>query len=529
MVSLPASPLVKTVLGPLGGDPPAPRIAMAFATWTLARDPDVAREAAEITDRCVRGLSLLDVLWLERHRREDLPFTPRGDAWRALQPADVTRFEAFGDAETALLCVLTAHPNGHVRQASIERLSLRRDGVEVPFLLARLNDWVRPVRAAAKLTVRAWIAEAQKGDLARGRALLGSLPLFDRLRELGRDDHAPICAAIEALLEHPAFALVLDEGLDAPRRDVRFRCFMKALERPEADARRLLTRALADRDASIRLWAARAAPKRLAGDELRAVAETMRRDVSAPVRNEATFVLATKIEPPDRDALEQALLDPSASVRWTARHYLAERWKFDARATYLRALDAIDPSILAAAIAGLAECSSHADDAAHALALLDHRSAAVRKAALVALDRWAGAAHVKELFAALGDERPSVAREATGCLKKHVHHVELTWIQELLRNAPRSHTRRMALRLAMYRDPRRHLDLLLEAMQDPDAAIVEEAKRSIQSWVGWARWTRPVFAPEEPERLEDAVERVRAALGDTLANTLVEILRSASR
>lgn len=136
---------------------------------------------------------------------------------------------------------------------------------------------------------------------------------------------------------------------------------------------------------------------------------------------------------------------------------------------------------------------------------------------------------MKELVAALEDERSSVAREATCCLKKHVHHVELAWIQELLRDAPRSHTRRMALRLATYRDPRRHLDLLLEAMQDPDVAIVEEAKRSIQSWVGWARATKPVFAPEEPERLEDAVEKFRAALGDTLANTLVETLRRASR
>ncbi|MDI1451639.1 hypothetical protein [Polyangium sp. 6x1] len=529
MVSSPMSPLVEAVLGAPGHEPPRPRIASVFATWTLAEDPEVAREAAALADQYLRKLSPLDVLWLERHRRELRTIDSGRKAWEALRPADLGQFDAFGAARTALFCLLAIHPSGHVRQASIERLASMRDGVEVPFLLARLNDWVRAVRASARAAVMARIEEAQKGDLARGRELLANLPLFDGLRALGRDDHAPIRKAFEALLVHPAFAPVLDEGMRSPRRDVRFRCFTKALERPEEDARGVLAQALADRDASIRLWAARAALKRLAGDELRAAVERMRRDASASVRNEATFALAKKIEPPDREALEHALLDPSASVRWSARHYLAERWKIDARPYYLRALAEQDTSRIAAAIAGLIECGSDPDDVARARALLDHPSAAVRKAALVALARSAGDMHVEELFAALGDERASVAREATRCLKAQIDRVELGWIRDLLRSAPRPHTRRMAVRLATYRDPRRHIDLLLEAMQDPDTTVVAEARRSLQSWLGWSRSTRPVFDPEEPERIEHAVEKARPVLGNALAGALVEVLRNVPR
>ena len=529
MTSLPASYLVRTVLGALGHEPPAPRVALAFATWTLAADPEVAHEAAALTDRYVRGLAPLDVLWLEQHRRDSLPPDPRRDAWIALRGPNVARFEAFGGLETSLLCVLTAHPSGHVRQASIERLSRQRDGVEVPFLIARLNDWVRPVRAAAKLTVLARFVESQKGDLARGRELLACLPLFERLRDLGRDDHAPIYAAFEALLVHPTFAPVLDEGMNAKRRDVRFRCFTKAIERSEENTQRVLSRALVDRDASIRLWAARVALKRLRGEELRTVVEVMRRDPSAPVRNEATFALATKIEPSDREAIECALLDASGTVRWSARHYLAERWKIEARPYYLRALAEQDPTVLAAAIAGLAECSNVAGDAAHALALREHRSAAVRKAALLALDKWAGAGHVEALFAALGDERASVAREATRCLKKHIEHVDPERIHEVLRTAPRSHTRRMAVRLATYLDARRSVGLLLAALLDEDDAVQKEARSSIHAWLSRADDERTFFAAVEQERLLPAVEAARGVLGEPLTTTLLELVRKPAR
>ena len=526
MVPLPMSPLMQTVLGALGHEP---RIAAVFATWTLARDPEVAREAAALANHYLRELPPRDVLWLEQHRREYGPPDPRREAWEALRPADLAQFEAFGAARTALFCLLAIHPSGHVRQASIERLANVRDGVEVPFLLARLNDWVGPVRVAAKAAVMARIAGAQKGDLARGRELLANLSLFDRLRGLGRDDHAPIRKAFEAMLVHPAFAPVLVEGMRSPRHDVRFRCFTKALERPEEDARAVLSQALADRDASIRLWAARAALKRLAGDELCAAVETMRRDRSASVRNEGVFALATKIEPPDREALEHALLDTSASVRWTARHYLAERWKIDARRHYLRALAEQDPSRVAAAIAGLAECGNHPDDSARALALRDHQSAAVRKAALLALARGAGDKHVEELFAALRDERASVAREATWYLKERIDRLDPAQIQRMIREAPHAHSRRMAVRLATYLEPERSLGLLLEALLDAEQVVREEAQRSLAPWVWRAGSERTFFAPEEQERLHSAIEAARHVLETSIAGMLSDLVRRPPR
>lgn len=527
MVSLPASRLVNTVLDALGHEAKAPLIAVAFATWTLSVDREIAQEAATITDHVVRALSPTEVLRLEQHRRDASP-DPRRQAWGALRPADVARFEAFGAASTALFCLLTMHPNGHVRQASVERLSFLRDGVEMPFLLARVNDWVRPVRAAAKLSVVARIVEAQQGHLVRGRALLACLPLFDRLGSLGRDDHGPLRAAFEALLGHPAFAPVLEKGMYAPSRAVRFRCYRTAVSRPGSSVRLTLRHALGDRDASIRLWAARSALKQLTGDELREAVETMRRDGSGAVRNEAIFALAKKMTPPDREALEHAMLDPSATVRWTACQFLAERWKVDARPYYLAALEQRDPAILAAAIAGLAECIGHPEDEAHALALLHHTSTDVRRAALGALDKLAGNRRVNQLLDALRDPRASVAREAAVRLKAHINDVDPARLEALLRE-PRPHTRRMALRLATTLPRKRSIGLLVEAVLDPDAMVVAEATRSIQSWVGWARGSKLIFDPEEPPRIERAVEKARPVIGERVADTLIEILRKAPR
>lgn len=507
-------------------EPAHPQIAMAIAPWVLSSDHELAQAAAETVDQVLRALRPEDALWFEQHRHARSPFDPRREAWDALRPLDLARFDALGGASASVLCVASMHANGHTRQACVERLSLVRASVELPFLIVRANDWVRPVRAAAKIAVLARIVEASRGDVARGLELLVCLPLFERLAKLGRDDHRGLRDAFEKLLVSPELSAAVEAGTKSKSRAVRHRCLRIAIEDVRKDKRELLARALVDRDVSIQRWAAQTIVSRLASDELRAMAEQMSKNTNASVRNEGVFVLAAKVEPPDFQTLERALLDPSPSVRWTARHYLTEARVLDVRDFYVRALSDADPSRLAAAAAGLGECGQGAEDAERVAPLCTHPSPLVRRAALGALDELDGNRHVEVLLAALHDERASVAREAATRLKKHVRALGEPRIAALLRDAERAHTRRLAVRLVMQMDRRAAIPLLLEAALDQDESVALEVQKSLRSFLGWARVHKLRLDPMERERLTAQLTAARTKLDERIATELSAIFRA---
>jgi HEAT repeat protein len=506
----------------LAREPPHPRIALELAPWSLSGEHEIAQAAARVTDRVVRALGPEGVSWLDRHRRDRASIDPRREAWEALRPGDLGRLDGFGDASIALRCIASLHSNGYVRQASVERLAKERDGAALPFLLLRVNDWAPPVRAAAKAAVLARIAEARGGDVARSRELFSQLSLFDRLGSLGRDDHAPLREAFALLLAEPAFASVLALGMSAPEAATRLRCFRIALAHPGCDVRGSLARALADREGPIKLWAAREIVARLANEELRPMLETMRRDKVPAVRHEAIFALGAKTNPPDHAALEAALLDPSPTVRWTARHFLGQGAKLDARAYYVAALADPDPERLAAAIAGVGECGEKTRDAALVLPFRSHPSTVVRRAAIVALGSLACDLHMETLIEALRDERASVAREAATRLKGHAGLIGQARLAAMIQNEPRSHTRRMAVRIATCLPQTEALGLLLDAVSDPDARIAAEAARGLEGLVDWTRYAAR-FDAAVRDRIAGSLASTKRNLGERTFQALAEI------
>ncbi len=157
----------------------------------------------------------------------------------------------------------------------------RSDGSELPYLLLRLNDWVRQVRQAAIETVERKIA------VGYARHFTKALFLVVRLERTRRGDHLPILSRIYDLLASPAardpMLAELRSGAGYARR-----ASFRILTRPPSDdiAGVLLAAAKAN-DSVIRLWAARSLATALEPNQLRAVLSEMFRDPSAPVRREA--------------------------------------------------------------------------------------------------------------------------------------------------------------------------------------------------------------------------------------------------
>ncbi len=104
----------------------------------------IARLSAKVPPHRLPGLDE-ELRWWPGYLRE-LDAGP----WRDIGPDDLVRFERFGPGGQGLLRAASAHWNGFVRQAAVERLAREADGAELPFLLVRLNDWVWQVRSAAE-------------------------------------------------------------------------------------------------------------------------------------------------------------------------------------------------------------------------------------------------------------------------------------------------------------------------------------------------------------------------------------------
>ena len=84
------------------------------------------------------------------------------------------------EAQRMILILCSMHSDGYVRQESIQKLAQYKDSL--PFLLMRLNDWVKQVRESAFFTAMERIS---KGNT---KELLLALPVFEKLDHSCRKD-----------------------------------------------------------------------------------------------------------------------------------------------------------------------------------------------------------------------------------------------------------------------------------------------------------------------------------------------------
>jgi HEAT repeat protein len=449
------------------------------------------------------------LIGLDQRLRRGSPYLyAHRQGWLLLNPREVDLHFDSGRLPPALLGLLSMYPSGYVREGAIRRLANRPDGSEIPYLLIRLNDWVAPVREAARAALRSRI---QPGY---ARHLIGNLPLLLRLSECGRDDHAPFVSSVLQFLKETDCRSALLEGLASPDRSVRRACFHLAIEAVDFPMSVALGRGLRDDDPLIRLWAARTARLRLAPGEYLGLVPEMGNDRFMPVRREALSGLVEEVPDGAPAALRAALLDTHPSIREVARYYLNRFGVFDARAFYREVIhsDTQDTQgFLSSAIAGLGETGTE-DDTGLVLPWLRHPSAKVRRVVVRALGRLAGDAHVNDLLRALEDDRPSVTHAARDALRGRLHLVTGERLWDIYGVDRRPHVRRDALILLAGLGKWSSLPYLLRACSDDDPQVALKAHELLHDWL--SRFNQSFAHPtrEDLHRAADALESAYSTL-----------------
>lgn len=451
-----------------------------LSQWVLKASPtQLAR-----LDKQVRQSSL--------HYRSYLPL------WLVIQPDELERMLNAPLVDAGLLGVASFHPNGFVRERALTRLTSVRTGLELPFLLLRLNDWVEPIHEAAVGALQSRLTP----DYAA--AFVRCLPLLFDLEDPRRRDHGPWLQAVSALLKRPECEPALWDGLGTGERAVRRLCFRLLAESDHVPLERVVQEALADPDPGLRRTAAVRGRSSLNVKAFQAVLPRLRRDPSPSVRREGLQGVVERLPEQAEIELRAALLDGHASLRDMAQFYLKRRHNMDTAAFYRVVLNESEAWTLLASLGGLGETGT-AGDAALALPFLTHPLTKVRRAAVRALGRLDGDGRVGPLLAALDDPSPSVTREACSALQPRLSLVnpETLW-QAFVLQKP-LHVRLALLSLLAQMDRWVGLSYLVRASADGDDVVRDRAKEqlSIRVYGRRSSFTKPT--PAQVARLREAL------------------------
>jgi HEAT repeat protein len=416
---------------------------------------------------------------------------------RWLRADDVRRLSLPHGTEAAVLGLLSAHPDGYVREAAVRRLALVGDGGELPPLLLRANDWVAPVRERAVAALHARVQPAYAEHWMR------ALSLVLRLRTTGRADGRPLVNAVLALLGSDECRDLVWRGLSSRDAGVRRESFGILRARGAVALPRLVFYALRIEDVTVRRMAAQAAVE-LDDSSLARVLPALLSDGYARVRIIGVRLAAQRTGTRSLPDLRGALLDRSAAVRAEARSALDRLDPMDFAAFYRdRVAEKAEPR-LAEAVTGLAETGA-ADDADLVAPLVDHARPGVRRAALRALDRLAGSAAVPALVRAVGDASPSVSHTAAAALHPRATLADAAALEAWLDAAHPVHVRRNALSVLARRGKWDALAWILRGLADDEPGVRDAARRHLERWK--TRFNRTFSQVTEVQR-----DRIRAAL-----------------
>lgn len=417
--------------------------------------------------------------------------------WSYMAPADVERLAMLLPG-TSMCGLASFHSNGRVREAAIRVLAVSGDGSELPFLLLRLNDWVAPVRTAARHAVTQRLKPGYVPHFLR------SLPLVIRLESCGRADHSGILNEIRTLIECHECRPFLLEAFASGSVAMRRACMRLLSDGEGSERSEILKLGLLDSDQVIRLWAARQVLADASPSELESIVDGLLRDRSMPVRREALQALATKLPDVALPALKRALLDTSKSMRETARYYLKQSVGFDVAAFYREMIRRGEEALLAIAIRGTGETGGR-DDAEIVKPYLSSPKPSLRKAAVFSVAQLCPEAFEGELMELLGDTSPGVSKETCKALLANMRLVGRTALLSKLNENNSFYVRRNALRLLLHLGKWKQLAPLLDLCCTEDERLSPLAQAGIIAW--FENYNVSFVAPDRQQ-----IDEIQAAL-----------------
>ena len=475
----------------------------------------VARSAARAASLLLSAVPVSEFPWLDERLRGRSTWW---QGWFNMKPADLRSLARFEDSYPALLRLATCHPSGYVREGALKSLGANVDGSELPFLLIRLNDWVKPVRSCALELVK------ERANPDHAASLVRCLPLVIRLSDLGRADHTEAVEMILEVFRSPESGEALLEGTKAPDLKIRRLAFRLAPENSTVDVGALVRIGLQDADQLVRLWGARLVVPTFSKDALPAVLETLESDSFMAIRRHALDVRMDQLPRTAEQKLVEFLLDRSVAVRGHCQYYVKKRFDRDPAAFYREYLKAGAPR-LRECLLGLGEVGEAADAQTLELFLGDP-SASIRAAAIRSIAKLSKDPPIEKIIQALQEESGGVSREAREALKGWGRRVSPDILDSIYSGAAQRHVRKNALlvvnRLGLWDG----LPILLRASCDDDDKLRELGLGFLSRWLIRSNRGHVVPTKEQIQRAREVLDTCSSQMNEVQWSEFDFVLRS---
>lgn len=484
-----------------------------LAPMLLHRSENVRVAAAHCISKIIIGIAAKDFPQLEQSCRNDWAYDSSAlHPWRTMKPSELPKLFQLPSSDF-LLGLASFHNNGYVRESALEMLTTVRSGIELPFVLLRLNDWVPQVRRIAADAISARLETDYASRFIR------NLWLVSRLRSCGRGEHELVVNQVTSLLASAESPEALTQGILSADPWTRRESFQIALAGTTANHKRLLDSVLHDADPILRLWAIRAILPKAAPEEARRYLQSASADKFRPVRCEALNLWASRFPDDATDRLEQALFDSHGSVRSLAQFWMKKlRPEVSVAEVYREVLARGDQTKLRAAILGVGE-TGEKQDAARVAENLNAGTQSLQKAAIRSLASLDREAYTDRFFRALSDDEPGISNEAARALRPLARRFH-DQLLPVFRESRLPHTKRNVFRLLQTLPFWRRGIFLFEAIRDSDEHIVKHALNHLRTWIDRSGGMPTPPSPDELAQLQNALKASSGMLSEKQVQVL---------
>jgi HEAT repeat protein len=481
--------------------------------FTFSPQTIIAETAATIIEGQAQSISSLHLLQLQdRLRGGEWNFSAHLGQWNAMK---FERLAKFFDTHPHLVAMSSFHHNGYVRESSVKYLEAQKSGIELPFLLIRLTDWVAPVAARAKLALE---ARLNKDYLHH---FIDHLLLIELLAKKKRGSAPEGIAAnvfeqIHTMLKAPENGPLLLKGLTASSWETRRMCLklLKVIRaellegaasaedkiaKARENSKRIIEAVLGEKDITNRLLIFEFAVDLSTAEQIELMLR-LGKDRGPSIRRNALENLCRINSEYIQSHLEKGLLDRSPLVREFARYKLIQTGgTFDVHHFYLKILKG-KPSvkIISSVLAGLGEVGSE-DDVPVLLEYIKHPQSGVRRFAMLSLGKLEPSGHDDIFLEMLNQSSIGLSRAASMIISELPEPVDGPTLFGIFEQAEIKHVKLHAVRLFNSLPKWQRISYLLQATTSNQSDVKKMAITYVESWEQQYRTTFQYSLPSKDE------------------------------
>lgn len=496
------------------------RLLRYLLLFSLDKNDEVAILATQIINSIMSNLSYKEIRFIDDLFRTSYYCYELDTLLRKMSVDRVNKRLERLHENKYLLCLLSLHENGYIRENAIIMLKDKIDKQTLPFFLLRANDWVEAIRKKTQDIVLDYLTMNQNVH-----TILENLDMIQDMKSWLRSDLSKIMNVIEAMLINPENHKVMIQEFYKSKNIYIKRVLFDYLMQDKAHYEDLIIAGIKSKDPVILDKALISMKKQIHKfDKGRCFYELMR-SKSARARMAALEIAQDILTDEEyRKIALELLCDRSIGVREMSREILNGLSKREFCDYYLKRLDSNNNNLVGA-ILGVGETGT--SNEINALKqFLNHENTRVRKAALISICKLDEEKSLDYLYEVLCSDNLVDSRHATRLLSNKMITMDAFTLYELYQlEGLAAHVYENIIELTNYTSKWDQLEVLLMIAKHNEEHNKERISECIRKWYGMRNRSFIPPSKNQHTRIVILFESIKQKLNEDIVKKVAYMLR----